>query len=138
MILNQEMTCISVSESFRLTHLYNVLFLLLLKQLISQVHLGIIGMLHYCALVYVCAELVIQFLYVQCNSVKKETVLLQLILSLLARRKSNCVKEVEKLQEKREKRRLQQQELREKRAQVCNINSFFFSEKRVDCISENR
>ncbi|XP_054253666.1 kinesin-like protein KIF2A isoform X2 [Indicator indicator] len=31
--------------------------------------------------------------------------------------KSNCVKEVEKLQEKREKRRLQQQELREKRAQ---------------------
>uniref|UniRef100_A0A3Q2YFR7 Kinesin-like protein n=1 Tax=Hippocampus comes TaxID=109280 RepID=A0A3Q2YFR7_HIPCM len=34
-----------------------------------------------------------------------------------ARRKSNCVKEVEKLQEKREKRRLQQQELREKRAQ---------------------
>ncbi|KAG8516145.1 Kinesin-like protein KIF2A, partial [Galemys pyrenaicus] len=37
---------------------------------------------------------------------------------LLARRKSNCVKEVEKLQEKREKRRLQQQELREKRAQI--------------------
>lgn len=35
-----------------------------------------------------------------------------------ARRKSNCVKEVEKLQEKREKRRLQQQELREKKAQV--------------------
>ncbi|XP_063066412.1 kinesin-like protein KIF2A [Engraulis encrasicolus] len=34
-----------------------------------------------------------------------------------ARRKSSCVKEVEKLQEKREKRRLQQQELREKRAQ---------------------
>ncbi|XP_007890331.1 kinesin-like protein KIF2A isoform X9 [Callorhinchus milii] len=33
------------------------------------------------------------------------------------RRKSNCVKEVEKLQEKREKRRLQQQEMREKRAQ---------------------
>uniref|UniRef100_A0A8C5B631 Kinesin-like protein n=1 Tax=Gadus morhua TaxID=8049 RepID=A0A8C5B631_GADMO len=31
--------------------------------------------------------------------------------------KSNCVKEVEKLQEKREKRRLQQQELREKKAQ---------------------
>ncbi|XP_049650174.1 kinesin-like protein KIF2A [Accipiter gentilis] len=31
--------------------------------------------------------------------------------------KSNCVKEVEKLQEKREKRRLQQQELGEKRAQ---------------------
>lgn len=30
---------------------------------------------------------------------------------------SNCVKEVEKLQEKRERRRLQQQELREKRAQ---------------------
>ncbi|KAK1800823.1 hypothetical protein P4O66_006008, partial [Electrophorus voltai] len=35
-----------------------------------------------------------------------------------ARRKSNCVKEVEKLQEKRERRRMQQQELREKRAQV--------------------
>uniref|UniRef100_A0A7N8Y8E4 Kinesin-like protein n=1 Tax=Mastacembelus armatus TaxID=205130 RepID=A0A7N8Y8E4_9TELE len=35
----------------------------------------------------------------------------------LLRRKSNCVKEVEKLQEKRERRRLQQQELREKRAQ---------------------
>ncbi|KAM9393730.1 kinesin-like protein KIF2A isoform 2-T2 [Pholidichthys leucotaenia] len=34
-----------------------------------------------------------------------------------ARRKSNCVKEVEKLQEKRERRRLQQQEIREKRAQ---------------------
>ncbi|XP_069483437.1 kinesin-like protein KIF2A isoform X3 [Ambystoma mexicanum] len=34
-----------------------------------------------------------------------------------SRRKSNCVKEVEKLQEKRERRRLQQQELREKRAQ---------------------
>uniref|UniRef100_A0A6I8S120 Kinesin-like protein n=1 Tax=Xenopus tropicalis TaxID=8364 RepID=A0A6I8S120_XENTR len=34
-----------------------------------------------------------------------------------SRRKSNCVKEVEKLQEKREKRRLQQQELREKKAQ---------------------
>uniref|UniRef100_A0A3Q2P0D4 Kinesin-like protein n=1 Tax=Fundulus heteroclitus TaxID=8078 RepID=A0A3Q2P0D4_FUNHE len=37
--------------------------------------------------------------------------------SVAARRKSNCVKEVEKLQEKRERRRLQQQELREKRAQ---------------------
>uniref|UniRef100_A0A665W902 Kinesin-like protein n=1 Tax=Echeneis naucrates TaxID=173247 RepID=A0A665W902_ECHNA len=36
---------------------------------------------------------------------------------MAARRKSNCVKEVEKLQEKRERRRLQQQELREKRAQ---------------------
>ncbi|XP_075695398.1 kinesin-like protein KIF2A isoform X3 [Rhinoderma darwinii] len=35
---------------------------------------------------------------------------------LPSRRKSNCVKEVEKLQEKRERRRLQQQELREKRA----------------------
>ncbi|XP_075955253.1 kinesin-like protein KIF2A isoform X3 [Anarhichas minor] len=35
----------------------------------------------------------------------------------LSRRKSNCVKEVEKLQEKRERRRIQQQELREKRAQ---------------------
>uniref|UniRef100_A0A4W5PYN0 Kinesin-like protein n=1 Tax=Hucho hucho TaxID=62062 RepID=A0A4W5PYN0_9TELE len=34
-----------------------------------------------------------------------------------ARRKSNCVKEVEKLQEKRERRRVQQQELREKKAQ---------------------
>ncbi|XP_064793135.1 kinesin-like protein KIF2A isoform X4 [Oncorhynchus masou masou] len=33
------------------------------------------------------------------------------------RRKSNCVKEVEKLQEKRERRRIQQQELREKKAQ---------------------
>uniref|UniRef100_A0AAQ4P266 Kinesin-like protein n=1 Tax=Gasterosteus aculeatus aculeatus TaxID=481459 RepID=A0AAQ4P266_GASAC len=36
---------------------------------------------------------------------------------MAARRKSNCVKEVEKLQEKRERRRIQQQELREKRAQ---------------------
>ncbi|KAJ8285391.1 hypothetical protein GJAV_G00026280 [Gymnothorax javanicus] len=34
-----------------------------------------------------------------------------------SRRKSNCVKEVEKLQEKRERRRMQQQELREKKAQ---------------------
>ncbi|XP_016386119.1 kinesin-like protein KIF2A [Sinocyclocheilus rhinocerous] len=41
----------------------------------------------------------------------------QTLLQQNARRKSNCVKEVEKLQEKREKRRLQQQELREKRAQ---------------------
>ncbi|XP_040013417.1 kinesin-like protein KIF2A isoform X2 [Xiphias gladius] len=39
-----------------------------------------------------------------------------------ARRKSNCVKEVEKLQEKRERRRLQQQELREKRAQEVDVN----------------
>uniref|UniRef100_A0A4W6BZV2 Kinesin-like protein n=1 Tax=Lates calcarifer TaxID=8187 RepID=A0A4W6BZV2_LATCA len=39
-----------------------------------------------------------------------------------SRRKSNCVKEVEKLQEKREKRRLQQQELREKRAQEVDVN----------------
>ncbi|XP_073536356.1 kinesin-like protein KIF2A isoform X4 [Phyllobates terribilis] len=38
------------------------------------------------------------------------------VISTQSRRKSNCVKEVEKLQEKREKRRLQQQELREKRA----------------------
>ncbi|XP_041108126.1 kinesin-like protein KIF2A isoform X4 [Polyodon spathula] len=38
-----------------------------------------------------------------------------------ARRKSNCVKEVEKLQEKRERRRLQQQELREKRAQQRGV-----------------
>uniref|UniRef100_A0A8C7WAL4 Kinesin-like protein n=1 Tax=Oncorhynchus mykiss TaxID=8022 RepID=A0A8C7WAL4_ONCMY len=37
--------------------------------------------------------------------------------SVAARRKSNCVKEVEKLQEKRERRRIQQQELREKKAQ---------------------
>ncbi|XP_017323095.1 kinesin-like protein KIF2A isoform X6 [Ictalurus punctatus] len=37
--------------------------------------------------------------------------------NISARRKSNCVKEVEKMQEKRERRRLQQQELREKRAQ---------------------
>ncbi|XP_024294321.2 kinesin-like protein KIF2A isoform X5 [Oncorhynchus tshawytscha] len=35
----------------------------------------------------------------------------------LSRRKSNCVKEVEKMQEKRERRRIQQQELREKKAQ---------------------
>uniref|UniRef100_A0A8D2ZRA2 Kinesin-like protein n=1 Tax=Scophthalmus maximus TaxID=52904 RepID=A0A8D2ZRA2_SCOMX len=41
---------------------------------------------------------------------------------LAARKKSNCVKEVEKLQEKREKRRLQQQELREKRAQEVDVN----------------
>uniref|UniRef100_A0A8D2ZRC2 Kinesin-like protein n=1 Tax=Scophthalmus maximus TaxID=52904 RepID=A0A8D2ZRC2_SCOMX len=39
-----------------------------------------------------------------------------------SRKKSNCVKEVEKLQEKREKRRLQQQELREKRAQEVDVN----------------
>ncbi|XP_077478120.1 kinesin-like protein KIF2A isoform X2 [Stigmatopora argus] len=39
-----------------------------------------------------------------------------------ARKKSNCVKEVEKLQEKREKRRIQQQELREKRAQEVDVN----------------
>lgn len=42
---------------------------------------------------------------------------------MAARRKSNCVKEVEKLQEKRERRRLQQQELREKRAQVRQYHS---------------
>ncbi|XP_025752887.1 kinesin-like protein KIF2A [Oreochromis niloticus] len=36
---------------------------------------------------------------------------------MAARRKSNCMKEVEKPQEKRERHRLQQQELREKRAQ---------------------
>ncbi|XP_066567523.1 kinesin-like protein KIF2A isoform X1 [Amia ocellicauda] len=40
-----------------------------------------------------------------------------------ARRKSNCVKEVEKLQEKRERRRLQQQELREKRAQEVDTTN---------------
>lgn len=45
---------------------------------------------------------------------------------LAARRKSNCVKEVEKLQEKRERRRLQQQELREKRAQVSVSDSKSF------------
>lgn len=44
---------------------------------------------------------------------------------MAARRKSNCVKEVEKLQEKRERRRLQQQELREKRAQVHWYHSTF-------------
>uniref|UniRef100_A0AAX7T0G7 Kinesin motor domain-containing protein n=1 Tax=Astatotilapia calliptera TaxID=8154 RepID=A0AAX7T0G7_ASTCA len=44
------------------------------------------------------------------------------LLVFSARRKSNCVKEVEKLQEKREKRRLQQQELREKRAQEVDVN----------------
>ena len=44
---------------------------------------------------------------------------------MAARRKSNCVKEVEKLQEKRERRRLQQQELREKRAQVQQYHSTF-------------
>uniref|UniRef100_G3QCP3 Kinesin motor domain-containing protein n=1 Tax=Gasterosteus aculeatus aculeatus TaxID=481459 RepID=G3QCP3_GASAC len=41
--------------------------------------------------------------------------------SFPARKKSSCVKEVEKLQEKREKRRLQQQELREKRAQEVDV-----------------
>lgn len=46
---------------------------------------------------------------------------------MAARRKSNCVKEVEKLQEKRERRRLQQQELREKRAQVHQYYSPFSS-----------
>ncbi|XP_060926826.1 kinesin-like protein KIF2A [Limanda limanda] len=39
-----------------------------------------------------------------------------------ARKKSNCVKEVEKLQERREKRRLQQAEQREKRAQEVDVN----------------
>ncbi|KAM9307056.1 kinesin-like protein KIF2A [Pholidichthys leucotaenia] len=38
-----------------------------------------------------------------------------------ARRKSNCVKVVEKLQEKREKRRLQQKEIKEKRAQEVDV-----------------
>ncbi|XP_056273851.1 kinesin-like protein KIF2A [Pseudoliparis swirei] len=38
-------------------------------------------------------------------------------------KKSSCVKEIEKLQEKREKRRLQQQELRWKRAQEVVVNS---------------
>lgn len=44
------------------------------------------------------------------------------VVFMAARKKSNCVKEVEKLQEKRERRRLQQQELREKRAQVRPFN----------------
>lgn len=52
-------------------------------------------------------------------------------LFLSARRKSNCVKEVEKLQEKREKRRLQQQELREKRAQVCKRNTLFMHQPKI-------
>ncbi|KAM9307116.1 kinesin-like protein KIF2A [Pholidichthys leucotaenia] len=38
-----------------------------------------------------------------------------------ARRKSNCVKVAEKLQEKREKRRLQQKEVKEKRAQEVDV-----------------
>ncbi|KAM9307117.1 kinesin-like protein KIF2A [Pholidichthys leucotaenia] len=38
-----------------------------------------------------------------------------------ARRKSNCVKVVEKLQEKREKRCLQQKEIKEKRAQEVDV-----------------
>uniref|UniRef100_A0A8D0AFQ9 Kinesin-like protein n=1 Tax=Sander lucioperca TaxID=283035 RepID=A0A8D0AFQ9_SANLU len=50
------------------------------------------------------------------------TTALVLVSSCGSRRKSNCVKEVEKLQEKREKRRLQQQELREKRAQEVDVN----------------
>lgn len=45
--------------------------------------------------------------------------------SVVARRKSNCVKEVEKLQEKRERRRIQQQELREKKAQVQGESSSY-------------
>uniref|UniRef100_A0A671WAH5 Kinesin-like protein n=1 Tax=Sparus aurata TaxID=8175 RepID=A0A671WAH5_SPAAU len=49
-----------------------------------------------------------------------------------ARRKSNCVKEVEKLQEKREKRRLQQQELREKRAQVRSTHKLFYFRASLD------
>lgn len=48
---------------------------------------------------------------------------LSVCVKFLARRKSNCVKEVEKLQEKRERRRLQQQELREKKAQVHGYSS---------------
>uniref|UniRef100_A0A665W9P7 Kinesin-like protein n=1 Tax=Echeneis naucrates TaxID=173247 RepID=A0A665W9P7_ECHNA len=52
------------------------------------------------------------------SSVPSPLVVLSVSLVFMAaRRKSNCVKEVEKLQEKRERRRLQQQELREKRAQ---------------------
>ncbi|KAM6986775.1 kinesin-like protein KIF2A [Aplochiton taeniatus] len=47
------------------------------------------------------------------QSIQQQTLLQQ----QNARRKSNCVKEVEKLQEKRERRRVQQQELREKKAQ---------------------
>uniref|UniRef100_A0A3Q3QLD3 Kinesin-like protein n=1 Tax=Monopterus albus TaxID=43700 RepID=A0A3Q3QLD3_MONAL len=57
---------------------------------------------------------------VKVNKIAKVSNRVVVIVSLVfmaARRKSNCVKEVEKLQEKRERRRLQQQELREKRAQ---------------------
>ncbi|KAJ8380787.1 hypothetical protein SKAU_G00015650 [Synaphobranchus kaupii] len=39
-----------------------------------------------------------------------------------ARKKSSCVKEVERMQEKRERRRLQQQEIREKKAQAIDAN----------------
>ncbi|KAK3521854.1 hypothetical protein QTP70_018591 [Hemibagrus guttatus] len=44
-------------------------------------------------------------------------------IQIISRRKSNCVKEVEKLQEKRERRRMQQQELREKRAQEIDAST---------------
>uniref|UniRef100_A0AAX7W6R9 Kinesin-like protein n=1 Tax=Astatotilapia calliptera TaxID=8154 RepID=A0AAX7W6R9_ASTCA len=56
------------------------------------------------------------------NTVNKKPYSATVLLVFSARRKSNCVKEVEKLQEKREKRRLQQQELREKRAQEVDVN----------------
>ncbi|XP_056593103.1 kinesin-like protein KIF2A [Triplophysa dalaica] len=51
------------------------------------------------------------------QSIQTHAVIRPLSFCRSARRKSNCVKEVEKLQEKRERRRIQQQELREKRAQ---------------------
>uniref|UniRef100_A0A4W6GAC9 Kinesin-like protein n=1 Tax=Lates calcarifer TaxID=8187 RepID=A0A4W6GAC9_LATCA len=54
--------------------------------------------------------------YLATTAARNHGVTVSLVL-MAARRKSNCVKEVEKLQEKRERRRLQQQELREKRAQ---------------------
>ncbi|KAK1884103.1 Kinesin-like protein KIF2A [Dissostichus eleginoides] len=55
-----------------------------------------------------------------------------------ARKKSNCVKEVEKLQEKREKRRIQQQELREKRAQRLQRQSDCRPLTSNDLIEEHR
>ncbi|XP_051268427.1 kinesin-like protein KIF2A isoform X2 [Dicentrarchus labrax] len=55
-------------------------------------------------------------------AIAPQSALNQTLLQQNARKKSNCVKEVEKLQEKRERRRLQQQELREKRAQEVDVN----------------
>uniref|UniRef100_A0A672NHS0 Kinesin-like protein n=1 Tax=Sinocyclocheilus grahami TaxID=75366 RepID=A0A672NHS0_SINGR len=57
------------------------------------------------------------------NFVSSVRVLCVCVCVCAARRKSNCVKEVEKLQEKREKRRLQQQELREKKAQEVDATT---------------